>query len=73
MRNSDLGKTARAPLRRHGRRHRRCGGLCADLAENPVTKGAMSSERAMRGFKAAMDAALGRGSQALTEWIEDLR
>jgi hypothetical protein len=27
----------------------------------------------MRGYKAAMDAALGRGSQALTEWIEGLR
>jgi hypothetical protein len=24
----------------------------------------------MRGYKAAMDAALGRSSQALTEWIE---
>ena len=40
-------------------------GLRADL-----DKGAMSSEQAMRGYKAAMDAALGRGSQALTEWIE---
>ena len=30
----------------------------------------MSSDQAMRGYKAAMDAALGRGSQALTEWIE---
>ena len=38
-----------------------------------MTKGAMSSERAMRGFKAAMDAALGRGSQALTQWIEDFK
>ena len=43
-------------------------GLRADL-----DKGAMSSEQAMRGYKAAMDAALGRGSQALTEWIEGLR
>jgi hypothetical protein len=43
-------------------------GLRADL-----DKGAMSSEHAMRGYKAAMDAALGRGSQALTEWIEGLR
>ena len=40
-------------------------GLRADL-----DKGAMSSEQAMRGYKAAADAALGRGSQALTEWIE---
>ena len=40
-------------------------GLRADL-----DKGAMSSEQALRGYKAAMDAALGRGSQALTEWIE---
>jgi hypothetical protein len=45
-------------------------GLRADLAENPLTKGVMSSEQAMRGYKAAADAALGRGSQALTEWIE---
>ena len=43
-------------------------GLRADL-----DKGAMSSEHAMRGYKAAMDAALGRGSQALTEWIEGFR
>jgi hypothetical protein len=43
-------------------------GLRADL-----NKSAMSSEHAMRGYKAAMDAALGRGSQALTEWIEGLR
>ena len=48
-------------------------GLRADLAENPLTKGVMSSEHAMRGYKAAMDAALGRGSQALTEWIEGFR
>ena len=43
-------------------------GLRADLAENPLTKGVVSSEHAMRGYKAAMDAALGRSSQALTEW-----
>jgi hypothetical protein len=43
-------------------------GLRADL-----DKGAMSSEHAMRGYKAAMDAALGRGSQALTQWIEGFR
>jgi hypothetical protein len=42
-------------------------GLRADLAEN------MSSDQARRGYKAASDAALGRGSQALTEWIEGLR
>jgi hypothetical protein len=48
-------------------------GLRTDLAENPLTKGVISSEQAMRGYKAAMDAALGRGSQALTEWIEDFR
>jgi hypothetical protein len=42
-------------------------GLRADLAEN------MSSDQARRGYKAAADAALGRGSQALTEWIEGLR
>ena len=39
-------------------------GLRADLAEN------MSSDQARRGYKAAADAALGLGSQALTEWIE---
>ena len=43
-------------------------GLRADLG-----KGVMSSEHAMRGYKAASDAALGRGSQALTEWIEGFR
>jgi hypothetical protein len=48
-------------------------GLRVDLAENPLTKGVISSEQAMRGYKAAADAALGRGSQALTEWIEGLR
>jgi hypothetical protein len=26
----------------------------------------------MRGYKAAMNAALGRGSQALTEWIDSI-
>jgi hypothetical protein len=48
-------------------------GLRADLADNPLTKGVMSSDQALRGYKAAMDAALGRGSQALTEWIEGFR
>ena len=48
-------------------------GLRADLDENPMTKGIISSDQAMRGYKAAMDAALGRGSQALTAWIEGLR
>jgi hypothetical protein len=47
--------------------------LRADLDANPLTKGVVSSDRAMRGYKAAMDAALGRGSQALTEWIEGFR
>jgi hypothetical protein len=47
-------------------------GLRADLADNLLTKGVMSSDQAMRGYKAAMSAALGRGSQALTEWIEGL-
>jgi hypothetical protein len=52
-----------------------CGvaGLRVDLAENPLTKGVMSSDQARRGYKLAVDAALGRGSQALTEWIEGLR
>ena len=48
-------------------------GLRADLADHPLTQGVMSSDQALRGYKAAMDAALGRGSQALTEWIEGLR
>ena len=48
-------------------------GLRADLAEHPLTKGVVSSDQALRGFKAAMDAALGRGSQALTKWIEDFK
>jgi hypothetical protein len=33
----------------------------------------MSSDQALHGFKAAMDAALGRGSQALTTWIDDFK
>jgi hypothetical protein len=48
-------------------------GLRADLADNPLTKGVVSSDQAMRGYRAAMDAALGRGSQALTQWIEGFR
>jgi hypothetical protein len=48
-------------------------GLRADLAENPLTKGVISSDQALRGYKAAMDAALGRGSHALTDWIEGFR
>ena len=48
-------------------------GLRADLARHPLTKGVMSSDQARRGYKLAVDAALGRGSQALTEWIEGLR
>ena len=48
-------------------------GLRADLDENPLTKGVMSSDQALRGYKAAIDAALGRGSQALTQWIEGFK
>ena len=48
-------------------------GLRADLDEHPLTKGVVSSDQAVRGYKAAMDAALGRGSQALTEWIEGFK
>ena len=48
-------------------------GLRADLAENPLTKSVVSSDQARHGYKAAIDAALGRGSQALTEWIEGFR
>ena len=48
-------------------------GLRADLAEHPLTKGVMSRDQALRGFKAAMDAALGRGSQALVQWIEGFK
>ena len=47
-------------------------GLRPDLDENPLTKGVVSSGHAMRGYRAAIDAALGRGSQALTDWIEGL-
>ena len=47
--------------------------LRADLAENPLTNGVISSEQAMRGYEAAMDAALGRSSQTLTEWFEGFR
>jgi hypothetical protein len=48
-------------------------GLRADLAEHPLIEGVMSRDQALRGFRAAMDAALGRGSHALTKWIEDFR
>jgi hypothetical protein len=48
-------------------------GLRADLDLNHLTKGVMSSDQALRGYKAAIDAALGRGSQALIEWIDGLR
>jgi hypothetical protein len=48
-------------------------GLRADLAEHPLTKDVMSRDQALSGFRAAMDAALGRGSQALTKWIEDFK
>ena len=48
-------------------------GLRADLAKHPLNEGVMSRDQALRGFKAAMDAALGRGSQALTKWIEDFK
>ena len=48
-------------------------GFRADLAEHPLTEGVMSREQALRGFRAAMDAALGRGSQALTTWINDFK
>ena len=47
-------------------------GLRTDLADNPLTKSIMSSDQALRGYKAAIDAALGRGSHALTDWIEGL-
>jgi hypothetical protein len=48
-------------------------GLRADLAEHPLTEGVVSSDQALGGFRAAMDAALGRGSQALTKWIDDFK
>jgi hypothetical protein len=48
-------------------------GLRADLAKHPLTDGLMSSEQALRGFKAAVDASLGRGSQALTKWIASFK
>jgi hypothetical protein len=47
--------------------------LRADLAEHPLTAGVVSREQALRGFRAAVDATLGRGSQALTKWIEDFK
>jgi hypothetical protein len=33
----------------------------------------VSSDQAVRGYEAAMDAALGRGSQALIEWIKGFK
>ena len=66
---SDLGKTARAHPHDMGEFNHAVAGLRADLAEHPLAKGVMSSDQALLGFKAAIDAALARGSQALTEWI----
>jgi hypothetical protein len=65
----DLGKTARAHLRGHGRLHPRSGRLARGPRRAPPDNGVMSSDQALLGFKAAIDAALGRGSQALTKWI----
>jgi hypothetical protein len=48
-------------------------GFRGDLDEHPLTKAVMSSDQASRGYKAAMDAALGRGAQALTDWIAGFR
>jgi hypothetical protein len=48
-------------------------GLRTDLRGNPMTKDAMRADQALHGYKAAVDASLGRGSQALTEWIEGIR
>ena len=48
-------------------------GLRADLDLNPLPKASCPATTRVRGYKAAIDAALGRGSQALTEWIESLR
>ena len=72
-RTPDLGETACARQRRQGDFTHAVKGLRADLAEHPLTNGVMSSDQALRGFKAAVDAALGRGSQALTQWIEDFK
>jgi hypothetical protein len=41
-------------------------GLRADLDANPLTKGVVSSDQARRGYKAAMDAALGRSMASPT-------
>jgi hypothetical protein len=38
-------------------------GLAPGPCREPLTKGLISSEQALRGYKAAMDAAVGRGSQ----------
>jgi len=48
-------------------------GLRGDLAGNALSKGVMTSDQARRGYKAAANAALGRGSQALTEWVESFK
>jgi hypothetical protein len=48
--------------------------ICVGMRRfSDLGKGVISSEHAMRGYKAASDAALGRGSQALTDWIEGVR
>jgi hypothetical protein len=45
----------------------------ADLDVSSLPKAVVSSDHTRRGYKAAIDAALGRGLQALTEWIESFR
>jgi hypothetical protein len=49
-----MKKTALAHLRRHGPLSLTLWQACADLDENPLTKGLVSSDHARRGDKAAM-------------------
>ena len=50
----------------------RRAGASRGLRRAPALKRNGVPTQALRGFKAAIDAALGRGSQALIDWIERL-
>ena len=68
-RTPERGKAARAHPCEHGRLHPAVRGLRADLAKHPLTEGVMSRGQALRGFKAAMDAALGRAQRHLVRGL----
>ena len=73
-RTSERGKTAALVRREHGPLHSRREGLASRSRRAPPDRrrGCPASKRCA-GSSRAMDATLGRGSQALTKWIEDFK